>query len=70
VFAIWLLPVALLNVRHGDVMILSGVILTLAVLFCVHGLVPASGRHLQAGRWFAPAYTLHLLCVGVLVSVL
>ncbi|EFU1954845.1 type-F conjugative transfer system pilin acetylase TraX [Salmonella enterica] len=70
VFAIWLLLVALLNARHGDVMMLSGVILTLAVLFCVHGLVPASGRRLQAGRWFAPAYALHLLCIGFLVSVL
>ncbi|EHF3992100.1 type-F conjugative transfer system pilin acetylase TraX, partial [Salmonella enterica subsp. enterica serovar Newport] len=49
---------------------LSGVILTLAVLFCVHGLVPTSGRRLQTGRWFAPAYALHLLCIGFLVSVL
>lgn len=49
-FAVWLLLVALLNARHGDVMMLSGVILTLAVLFCVHGLVPTSGRRLQAGR--------------------
>ncbi|EEA8304839.1 type-F conjugative transfer system pilin acetylase TraX [Salmonella enterica subsp. enterica serovar Rubislaw] len=69
-FAVWLLLVALLNARHGDVMMLSGVILTLAVLFCVHGLVPTSGRRLQAGRWFAPAYALHLLCTGALVSVL
>ncbi|EGK6862078.1 type-F conjugative transfer system pilin acetylase TraX [Salmonella enterica subsp. enterica serovar Glostrup] len=69
-FAVWLLLVALLNARHGDVMMLSGVILTLAVLFCVHGLVSTSGRRLQAGRWFAPAYALHLLCIGFLVSVL
>ncbi len=69
-FAVWLLLVALLNARHGDVMMLSGVILTLAVLFCVHGLVPVPGRRLQAGRWFAPAYALHLLCIGFLVSVL
>ncbi|MBL5950209.1 type-F conjugative transfer system pilin acetylase TraX [Enterobacter asburiae] len=69
-FAIWLLLVALLNARHGDVMMLSGVMLTLAVLFCMHGVVPASGRRPQAGRWFAPAYTLHLLCIGFLVSVL
>ncbi|MCM7239817.1 type-F conjugative transfer system pilin acetylase TraX [Enterobacter bugandensis] len=69
-FAVWLLLVALLNARHGDVMTLSGVLLTLTVLFCVHGLVPAPGRRLQAGRWFAPAYALHLLCIGFLVSVL
>lgn len=69
-FAIWLLLVALLNARHGDVMMLSGVMLTLAVLFCMHGVVPAYGRRLQAGRWFAPAYALHLLCIGFLVSVL
>ncbi|ENT7142961.1 type-F conjugative transfer system pilin acetylase TraX, partial [Salmonella enterica] len=69
-FAVWLLLVALLNARHGDVMTLSGVLLTLTVLFCVHGLVPALGRRLQAGRWFAPAYALHLLCIGFLVSVL
>ncbi|EFN4267163.1 TPA: type-F conjugative transfer system pilin acetylase TraX [Escherichia coli] len=69
-FAVWLLLVALLNARHGDVMMLSGVLLTLTVLFCVHGLVPALGRRLQAGRWFAPAYALHLLCIGFLVSVL
>jgi len=69
-FAIWLLLVALLNARHGDVMMLSGVVLTLVVLFCVHGVVPVSGRRLQAGRWFAPAYALHLLCIGFLVSVL
>ncbi|EBV0230930.1 type-F conjugative transfer system pilin acetylase TraX [Salmonella enterica subsp. salamae serovar Sofia] len=67
-FAIWLLLVALLNARHGDVMMLSGVILTLAVLFCVHWLVPASGRRLQAGRLFAPAYALHLLVIALLVS--
>lgn len=70
VFAIWLLLVALLNARHGDVMMLSGVILTLAVLFCVRGLVPASGRRLQAGRWFAPGYALHLLLIALMVSVL
>ncbi|EAR0448995.1 type-F conjugative transfer system pilin acetylase TraX, partial [Salmonella enterica subsp. enterica serovar Minnesota] len=69
-FAVWLLLVALLNARHGEVMTLSGVLLTLTVLFCVHGLVPALGRRLQAGRWFAPAYALHLLCIGFLVSVL
>lgn len=69
-FAIWLLLVALLNAHHGDVMMLSGIILTLAVLFCVHGLVSASGRRLQAGRWFAPGYAIHLLCIGFMVSVL
>lgn len=67
-FAIWLLLVALLNARHGDVMMLSGVMLTLAVLFCVHGVVPASGRRLKAGRWFAPGYALHLLLISLLVS--
>ncbi|HGB9592389.1 TPA: type-F conjugative transfer system pilin acetylase TraX [Escherichia coli] len=69
-FAVWLLLVALVNARHGDVMMFSGVILTLTVLFCVHGLVPASGRRLQAGRWFAPAYTIHLFFIGFLVRVL
>ncbi|HAX5210493.1 TPA: type-F conjugative transfer system pilin acetylase TraX [Escherichia coli] len=69
-FAVWLLLVALLNVRHGDIMMLSGVLLTLAVLFCVHGMVPASAERLQVGRWFAPAYVIHLLFIGVLVSVL
>ncbi|EFH3250485.1 type-F conjugative transfer system pilin acetylase TraX [Escherichia coli] len=69
-FAIWLLLVALLNARHGDVMMLSGVMLTLTVLFCVRGMVSASGQRLQAGRWFAPAYALHLLCIGFIVSVL
>lgn len=69
-FAVWLLLAALLNARHGDVMMFSGVILTLTVLFCVHGLVPASGRCLQAGRWFAPAYVIHLLFIGFLVRVL
>ncbi|WP_080155102.1 type-F conjugative transfer system pilin acetylase TraX [Salmonella enterica] len=67
-FAVWLLLVALLNARHGDVMMLSGVMLTLAVLFCVHGVVPALGRRLQAGRWFAPGYALHLLLISLLVS--
>lgn len=62
--------IALLNARHGDVMMFSGVILTLTVLFCVHGLVPASGRRLQAGRWFAPAYAIHLFFIGFLVRVL
>lgn len=69
-FTIWLLLVALLNARHGDVMMLSGVFLTLAVLFCVRSVVPASGGRLQAGRLFAPGYVIHLLCTGVLVSVL
>jgi type-F conjugative transfer system pilin acetylase TraX len=69
-FAIWLLLIALLNARHGDVMMLSGVLLTLTVLFCVQGLVTVSERRLQAGCWFAPAYALHLLCIGCLVSIL
>ena len=69
-FAIWLLLVALLNARHGEAMMVSGVLLTLTVLFCVRGLVPASSVRLRAGRWFAPAYALHLLCIGFLVSVL
>lgn len=69
-FAIWLLMVALLNARHGDVMMLSGVFLTLTVLFCVRGLVPASSARLRAGHWFAPGYALHLLCLGFLVSAL
>lgn len=69
-FAIWLLLVALLNARHGDAMMVSGVLLTLVVLFCVQGLVPASTARIRAGRWFAAAYALHLLCIGFLVSVL
>lgn len=69
-FAIWLLLVALLNARHGDVMMLSGVILTLTVLFSVHWLVPVSGLRMQAGRLFASAYVIHLLCIGLLVSAL
>lgn len=70
VFVLWLLLVALLNARHGDVMMLSGVLLTLTVLFCVQGLVPASGRRLPAGRGFAPAYAIHLICIAFLVSIL
>ncbi|AOP97939.1 type-F conjugative transfer system pilin acetylase TraX [Enterobacter roggenkampii] len=69
-FAVWLLLVALLNARHGDVMMLSGVLLTLTVLFCVQGVVAVSESRIQAARWFAPAYALHLLCIGFLVSVL
>lgn len=67
-FAVWLLLVALLNARHGEVMMLSGVFLTLAVMYCVQGLVSVSDRRIQASRWFAPAYALHLLCIGFLVS--
>lgn len=51
-------------------MMLSGVLLMLAVRFCANWLVPASGRRLQAGRWFVPAYALHLLCIGFMVNVL
>jgi len=69
-FAVWLLLVALLNARHGDVMMLSGVVLTLTVLFCVLGVVAVSDSRIQAARWFAPVYALHLLCIGFLVSVL
>nr|WP_320705116.1 TraX family protein [Enterobacter asburiae] len=69
-FAVWLLLVALLNARHGDVMMLAGVLLTLTVLFCVLGVVAVSDSRIQAARWFAPAYALHLLCIGFLVSVL
>lgn len=68
-FAIWLLLVALLNTRHGEVMMVSGVLLTLTVLFCVRGLVPASGRRLQAGGGFAKAYAIQLLLIALLVSV-
>jgi len=69
-FAVWLLLVALLNARHGDVMSLSGVFMTLAVLFCIQGMVTQSDRRIQAGHWFAPAYVLHLLFIGFLVSIL
>ncbi|ASQ15754.1 type-F conjugative transfer system pilin acetylase TraX [Enterobacter cloacae] len=69
-FATWLLLVALLNARHGDAMMGSGVLLTLVVLFCVQGLVPASAARIRTGRWFAPAYALHLLCIDFLVSIL
>lgn len=69
-FAVWLLLVALLNARHGDVMMLSGVLLTLTVLFCVYGLITTSGRRLRAGYWFGPAYVIHLLFIGFLVRVL
>nr|WP_241390100.1 type-F conjugative transfer system pilin acetylase TraX [Serratia proteamaculans] len=68
VFAIWLLLVALVNARHGDAMMLSGIFLTLTVLFCVQGLVPPSRKRLQAGRWFAPAYAIHLTIIGVLIA--
>jgi hypothetical protein len=49
-------------------MMLSGIFLTLTVLFCVQGLVTASGRRLRAGNWFAPAYAIHLLFIALLVS--
>lgn len=68
--AVWLLLVALLNARHGDAMMLSGVLLTLTVLFCVRGLVPASSLRLCTGRWFAQAYAIHLVCIGMLVNLL
>lgn len=69
-FVVWLLLVALLNARHGNVMMLSGVFLTLTVLLCVQRRVPVSDRRIQAGRWFASAYSLHLLCIVFLVSIL
>ena len=69
-FAVWLLLVALLNARHGDVMMLSGLLPSLTVLLSVHGLVPALGRRLQAGGWLAPVYALHFLCISFLVSIL
>lgn len=67
-FALWLLLVALLNVRHGNAMMLSGVMLTLTVLYGVQGLVSPLALRFRAGRWFAQAYALHLLLVGLLVS--
>lgn len=63
-FVIWLLLVALLNARNGVEMMLSGVLLTLTVLFCVHRLITASDQRLQAGHWFAPGYVLHLLLLS------
>lgn len=69
-FVIWLLLVALLNARNGGVMMLSGVLLTLSVLFCAHGHITVSDRRCPVGRWFAPAYAIHLLCIGLLVSAL
>lgn len=69
IFAVWLVLVALLNARHGDAMMLAGVLLTLTVLLCVKGVVPASGERPRTGRWFAPAYVIHLLLIGLLVSV-
>lgn len=67
-FAVWLSLVALLNARHGDVMMLSGVFLTLTVLFFVQGVVAVSDRRIPAGYWFAPGYVLHLLLIALLVS--
>ncbi|HEF0975472.1 TPA: type-F conjugative transfer system pilin acetylase TraX [Escherichia coli] len=65
-FVIWLL----LNARNGVVMMLSGVLLMLSVLFCAHGHITVSDRRCPAGRWFAPAYAIHLLCIDLLVSAL
>lgn len=69
-FAVWLLLVALLNARHGDVMMLSGMLLTLTVLFCVQGLVPASGRRLKISRWFAEGYVIQLLPIALAAALL
>ncbi|EPW5280574.1 type-F conjugative transfer system pilin acetylase TraX [Yersinia enterocolitica] len=67
ILAIWLLLVALINVHNGDVMMVSGVLLTLIVLFGVHKYVSASSERLNVSRWFAPAYVLHMVMIGVVV---
>ncbi|WP_447874825.1 type-F conjugative transfer system pilin acetylase TraX [Serratia fonticola] len=70
IFAIWMLLVALVNARHGDAMMLSGVFLTLTALFCSQGLLPASKRRLRAGKWFAPAYAIHLILIGLWIAII
>jgi type-F conjugative transfer system pilin acetylase TraX len=66
-FVLWLGLVALLNAHHGMMMMLAGVLLTLAVLCCVHRFVPASDKRLKCGRWVAHGYVIHLMCLGLLL---
>ncbi|EOI7436097.1 type-F conjugative transfer system pilin acetylase TraX [Yersinia enterocolitica] len=70
VFAIWLLLVALMNVDNGDAMMVSGVVLTLGVLFYVYQYVPASSERLEVGSWFALAYVLHLAMIAAVVMLM
>ncbi len=67
ILAIWLLLVALINVHNGNMIMVSGVLLTLIVLFGVHKYVPASSERLNVSRWFAPAYVLHLVMIAAVV---
>lgn len=65
---VWLASVLLLNWHNGALMMASGLLLSLVVLYSVSVLVPVSSLRLgPIGRWFALGYAGHLALISVAV---
>ena len=65
VFGLWLATVAAVNNASHGVAALSGMVMTLAVVYGVYVLVPASEQRLRVSRWFAEGYIIQLLLVAL-----
>ncbi|HHE5971903.1 TPA: type-F conjugative transfer system pilin acetylase TraX [Citrobacter braakii] len=64
-FGLWLVAVVAVNSSSHGMAALSGVVLTLAVVYGVYALVPASEQRLRVSRWFAEGYIIQLLLVAL-----
>ena len=64
----WLVSVAALNGSGHGVTVLSGVLMTLAVVYGVLTLVPADTRRLKISRWFAEGYIIQLLVTALVAA--
>lgn len=68
VFGLWLITVVTVNSSSHGIAALSGVLLTLAVVYGVYALVPASEQRLRTSRWFAEGYIIQLLLIALAVT--
>ena len=68
VFCLWLVAVVAVNGSSHGVAALSGVLMTLAILYGVHTLAPATERRIQVSRWFAEGYIIQLLLIAFVTS--
>jgi type-F conjugative transfer system pilin acetylase TraX len=68
VFGLWLITVVMVNSSSHGIAALSGVLLTLAVVYGVYALVPASEQRLRTSRWFAEGYIIQLLLIALAVT--
>lgn len=70
VFGLWLVTVVAVNSSSHGMAALSGAVLTLAVVYGVYALVPATEQRLRVSRWFAEGYIVQLLLIALATTLL